>query len=151
MFTSLGACRRLERSVGNVRASAGALAPLVGLLLRVVNLDVSWIDGRPKVDGSQGLSGASRLADHRGGGRRLPVALLLAFPLVLGLALTRGLLLSFGVVLVPQTVALATRFHTQVNPKSATVWYRGVFDTLINNIWGFNCLQKSDNALFPVE
>lgn len=94
--------------MGNVRAAAGALAPLVGLLLRTVNLDVTRIDGRPEVYGPQGLDGASPLAHHRGGGRRILVALIPAFPLVLRLTLMRRrrLLLFFGVVLVPQTMAL---------------------------------------------
>lgn len=69
----------MQRPVGNVGASAGAAAALVGLLLGDVHLDVLRIDGGPKVSGggSGGVGGASALADHRGGGLGLPVALLL--------------------------------------------------------------------------
>lgn len=107
IFTSLGPRRRVQRPVGNVGASAGALAALVGLLLREVHLDVLQIHGRPDVDRPGGVGGAPALAHHGGGGLRLPVALLLPpFALVLRLALSRGVLFSLGVVLVPQTVAL---------------------------------------------
>lgn len=95
--------------MGNVGASAGAPAALVGLLLGDVHLDVLRIDGCPKVYRSGGVGGASALADDRGGGLRLPVALLLPpFTLVLRLALSRGLLFSLWVILIPQTVALET-------------------------------------------
>lgn len=92
--------------MGNVRAAAGTLAPMVGL--RVVDLDVTRVDGRAEVYGSQSLDGTSPLAHHRGDGRRFLVALIPAPSLVLRLTLTgrRRLLLFFGVVLVPQTVAL---------------------------------------------
>lgn len=107
IFTSLGPCRRVQRPVWNVGASAGALAALVGLLLRDVHLDMLQIDSCPKVYGPRGVRGAPALADHWGGRFRLPVALLLPpFTLVLWLALSWGVLFSFGVILVPQTVAL---------------------------------------------
>lgn len=107
IFTSLGPRRRVQRPVGNVGASAGALAALVGLLLREVHLDVLQIHGRPDVDRPGGVGGAPALAHHGGGGLRLPVALLLPpFALVLRLALSQGVLFLLGVVLVPQTVAL---------------------------------------------
>lgn len=77
IFTSLGPRRRVQRPVGNVGASAGAPAALVGLLLGDVHLDVLRIDGCSKVYRSGGVGGASALADHRGGGLCLPVALLL--------------------------------------------------------------------------
>lgn len=96
-FTSFGPCRRLQRSVRNMRASAGALTPLVGLLLRIVHLDIIQIYGRPKVDGSQCVNWTS-LAHPWGSRFRLPVTLLLAFTLILRLTLTREF---FRVVLVP--------------------------------------------------
>lgn len=71
----------------NVRASAGALAALIGLLLREVNLDMSRINGGAKVDGSQGVIGASPLTDQRGGGFRLLIALTLHVTLVFSLVL----------------------------------------------------------------
>lgn len=108
IFTSLGPRRGVEWSVGNVRTSAGALATLVGLLLRVMHLHLFWINGGTEVYGSQGLIGASPLADQRGGGFGLLVAVIPLFSFVLWLALTWGLLLFFGVVLVPQTMALET-------------------------------------------
>lgn len=97
----------------DVRAAAGALAALVGLLLREVHLDVSRVDGRPEVDGPQGVRGAHPLADQRGGAFRLPLALLPVSPLVLGLALTRRLSLVLVVVLVPQPVALGRKEETE--------------------------------------
>lgn len=107
IFTSLGPRRRVQRPVRDLGASTGAPAALVGLLLRDVHLDVLQIDGRPRVYGSRGVRGGPALAHHRGGRFRLLVALLLPpFTLVLRLALSQGVLFSFGVILVPQTVAL---------------------------------------------
>lgn len=116
-LTSLGPRGRVQRSVRNVGASAGAPAPLVSLLLSDVHLDVLQVDGRPGVRRPGGVGGAPAPADHRGGGFRLPVALRLpAFALVLRLALTRPLLFPLGVVLVPQTVALETGGGTERRP-----------------------------------
>lgn len=107
IFTSLGPCRRVQRPVRNVGDFTGALAPLVGLLLREVHLDVLQIDGCPKVHRSGGVRGGPALTDHWEGRFRLPVALLLRpFSLVLWFALSWGLLFLFGAILVPQTMTL---------------------------------------------
>lgn len=73
------------------------------------------------------MSGASGVADDRGGGFRpllTPLLLLLLLllsvsSLVLGLALTSGLLLVFGVVLVPQAVALQNQAKSWKRGKHA--------------------------------
>lgn len=106
ILTSLGSCRRVERSVRDERASAGALATLVRLLWGVVQLDLSWVKGGAKVYGPQGVIGASSLTDERRCRCRLFIALIFAFALVLRLILAGGLFLFFGVILVPQTMAL---------------------------------------------
>lgn len=107
IFTSLGPRRGVQRPVGNVGASAGAPAALVGLLLGDVHLDVLQIGRCTKVYRSGGVRGASALANHRGCGLCLPVALLLPpSTLVLWLALSRGFLFLLGVILIPQAVAL---------------------------------------------
>lgn len=104
-------------------ASAGALAALVGLLLRVVHLDMPWINGGPKVYGPQSVIGVSPLTEHWGRRFRLLLALLPVFSLVLWLALARGLFLFFGVILVPQTVALEVEREAKMQEFVKTMWY----------------------------
>lgn len=105
-FTSFRSGRRVQRSVGDVWASAGALAPLVRLRRRVVYLDTPWIYGGPEVYRSHSLSGAPPLIDQGGGRFRQLLTLLLISSFVLGLALMGSFFLFFGVVLVPEAVAL---------------------------------------------
>lgn len=106
ILTSLGSRSRVERSVRDVRASAGALATLVRLLLGLVQLDVSWVNGGAKVYGPQGVIGAPPLTDEWRRRCRLLIALIFAFALILRLTLAGGHFLFFGVILIPQPMAL---------------------------------------------
>lgn len=107
IVTSFWSCWGVKWFVGgDVRGTARAPPTLVCLLLRLMDQNLSWIYGGAKVVGPQGLIGASPLTEERGGGFWLPPTLLLVVFLVFWLTVMHRFFLLFGVVFIPETVAL---------------------------------------------